>query len=142
MKQRLKNIYKKDGQDRLLPRLSLFLFDRARVVALLWVVLTVFGVASYASLLKREGFPSVNIPFSVVRGTYFVDDPAKVDAEVAKPIGEIALQDERVQMVRSSAQGSFYSVIIQYSSGTNADAVGKEIERRITDGANLPAQAS
>jgi len=142
MKQRLKKIYSKDGQDRLLPRLSLFLFDRARLVALLWVVLTVFGVVAYTNLLKREGFPSVNIPYSVVRGTYFVNDPAKVDAEVARPIGEIALKDERVQMVRSSAMGSFYTVVIQYGTNTNADAAGKEIEQRIQEEANLPREAT
>lgn len=137
-----KQVYNRDGQDRLLPRLSVFLFDRSRMVAIVWLILTVFGIASYATLLQREGFPSINIPFSTIQGTYFVDDPAKVDAEVAKPVSDIVLEDERVQMVRSSAQGAFYSVVIQYDENTNAEAVGKELEKRIKNAGVLPPQAT
>jgi multidrug efflux pump subunit AcrB len=103
-----------------LPKLSLFTFNHARTLALVWVALTIFGVFSYTTFLKREGFPSVEIPFSVINGTYFVNNPAKVDAQVAKPISDIVLKDERVSKVQANSRGTFYSVVVQYEEGTNA----------------------
>lgn len=143
MKNSLKKIYSKDGQDRLLPKFSLFMFDRYRVAAVLWLCLTIFGAVSYGWLLQREGFPSVNIPYSVFSGAYLVNDPAKVDEQVAKKIGEIILKDKRVKNVQSQAQGNFYSVIVQYDKeDTNANQAGKELERRIKDAGVLPPQAT
>ncbi len=92
MEKYLKNIYKNDGQDKLLPKLSLRVFNAPRKVALIWLCVTIFGIASYTTLLKREGFPSVDIPFTVVGGAYLVNDAAKVDQEVAKPISDIILE--------------------------------------------------
>jgi multidrug efflux pump subunit AcrB len=142
VKNALKKIYKKDGQDRLLPRFSLFVFDRSRTVAIIWLCLTVFGIFSYTTLLKREGFPSINIPYSVIGGAYFVNDPKKVDAEVTKPISDLVLEDERVKSVQASAQGMFYHVGVQYSEDTDANKAGQEIEQRIKDAGFLPEQAT
>ncbi|HEX9153672.1 MAG TPA: efflux RND transporter permease subunit [Candidatus Saccharimonadales bacterium] len=143
MKNPLKKVYRKDGQDRLLPRFSLFIFDRYRVAAMLWLGLTVFGIVSYTTLLKREGFPSINIPYTIVSGTYFANDPAKVDRQVAKPISDIILADSRVKTVQTNAQGKFYSVVVQYKEqSANATKIGKELEQRIKNADVLPAQAS
>lgn len=129
-------------ESRLLPRISLFMFDRSRTAALIWLVVTIFGVFSYTTLLKREGFPSVTIPFSVVNGAYLVNDPAKVDKEIAKPISDEILKDDRVSSVDSTAQGNFYTVVVQYKEGIDAQAAGKEIAGRIESSKVLPVQAS
>ncbi len=142
MKKLIKKMYQRDGQDRLLPRFSLFVFDRSRIAAILWLCLTVFGVVSYTSFLQREGFPSVNVPFSMVRGTYFVADPAKVDNDVAKVIGDIALQDKRAKMVQTQSQGSFYSVIVQYTQDTNAQQASKDLEQRVKAANVVPPAAT
>lgn len=140
-KKKQKKLYKDDGQDRLLPKLSLFIFDRPRLAAILWICVTIFGVFSYATLLKREGFPSVDIPYSIVRGSYFANDSAKVDQLVANPISDVALQDDRVKSVQANAASNQFYVVIQYQEGTNPDQTGQEIERRIKDDASLPSQA-
>ncbi|MGH9856916.1 MAG: hypothetical protein ACRD4B_03630, partial [Acidobacteriota bacterium] len=61
-------------KDKLLPRLTVQFFNRPRLTAILWLALAVFGIFSYTTLLKREGFPSVQIPVAVVTGTNFVND--------------------------------------------------------------------
>src|SRR5688572_12281052 len=137
-----KLLKKKTYDDKLLPKLSLFMFNHSRTVALVWLALTVFGIFSYTTFLKREGFPSVDVPFSVVNGTYFVNNPAKVDSDVAKPIGKIVLEDERVSVVRSTSHGNFYAVVIQYEEGTNAATAGNEIKSKIEDAGVLPKQAN
>jgi multidrug efflux pump subunit AcrB len=138
----LKKLYSKDGQDRLLPKFSLFIFDRSRTAAIIWLCLTVFGVLSYTMFLKREGFPSITIPFSVVTGTYFVDDAAKVDTTIAKPVSDIILRDNRVKSIKATSQAMFYSVVIQYEEGTDAEIAGKEIKQKINDANIMPKQAT
>jgi multidrug efflux pump subunit AcrB len=137
-----KPAYKNDGRDRLLPKYSLFIFDRSRTAAILWLALAVFGVLSYTTWLKRQGFPSVNIPYSVISGAYAVNDAAKVDSQVAKPIDDIVLKDSRVQTVQSHSLGTVYDVVIQYKEGTNAGVASKEIEQRIRAANVLPHEAT
>ncbi len=139
-----KKLYKGDGQDRLLPRLSVFIFNRSRTAAILWLCLTIFGVLCYTHLMRREGFPSINIPYSIVAGTYFVNDPAKVDQDVVKPISDIVLSEggSDVKSVQSHAQSAAYDVDIQYKENANIGAVSKRIEQKIKDAKVLPKQAS
>ncbi|HSX00213.1 MAG TPA: efflux RND transporter permease subunit [Patescibacteria group bacterium] len=139
---KLNKIYKNDGRDRLLPRYSLFIFDRSRTAAILWLFLAVFGVLSYTTWLKRAGFPSVNIPFSIISGSYVVKDSARVDHEVAQPIDEILLKDSRVKSVHSEAMSTRYVVQVQYKDGTDAIATGKQLQQRIIDAHVLPTQAT
>src|SRR4249920_3759456 len=82
----------KQPKDKLLAKLTLGFFDRPLLTGFIWISLVVFGLLSYTTLLKREGFPSVNIPVAIVNGTYFVNDPAKVDADAAKPVTDLALK--------------------------------------------------
>lgn len=138
---RLLRIYKKDGQDKLLPRMSLAIFDRSRTAAIIWLCLTVFGIFSYTTFLKREGFPSINMPYTMVSGTYFVDDAAKVDREVAEPLSELIAKDPRVKHVQTLSQSSFYNVTIQYDEGTDAEQASRDINQRIKDANVLPKGA-
>src|SRR5689334_11014845 len=96
-------MYANDGQDRLLPRLSLAVFNRSKTAAVFWLLLTIFGIVSYTTLLQREGFPSINIPFSIINGTYFVNDSGKVDSQVAGPISDIVLKDSHVKSVQATS---------------------------------------
>lgn len=138
----LKKIYKKDGRDRLLPRISLAVFDKSRTAAIIWLCLTVFGIFSYTTLLKREGFPSINVPYAVVSGTYFVNDPSKVDKEIAQPLGKLALQAEGVKDVATQSQGTFYAITVQYDEGTDLSRATKDLKQRIADSNTLPKGAS
>lgn len=142
MKKKLSSIYKRDGQDKVLPRLSLAIYNHARLAAILWICLTVFGVTAYTSLMKREGFPSISVPFTLVSGTYLVNDAAKVDREVARPISELILQDSRVKTVQANSRGMFYTIVTQYETGTDAVQAGRDLEKRIRDEGRIPAQAA
>lgn len=128
-------------KDRLLPKLTVAFFNRPLITALLWIVLTVFGALSYTTLLHREGFPSVTIPITFVSGTYFVNDPAKVDADVAKPIIELALKQKDISTVQSQSGSNFVSVQVQYKEGTDAKAAAVELEKSVKDSSSLPGEA-
>lgn len=130
-----------EPSDRLLPKLTLNLFGKPKLVALIWIVLVIFGVTSYTTLLRREGFPSINIPVAVVSGTYIVNDPTKVDHDVAKPISEIALKQDGVNNVQSQSSDNFVNITVMYKEGTDGKAATRKLEEAVKQQANLPATA-
>ncbi len=125
-------------KDKLLSRLSVFFFDRPRVTAFLWILLTLFGALSYGTFLRREGFPSVNFPLAFVNGTYFVNDPGKVDNDVARVISELAREQDGVTMVQTQSSANFFSVQISYDEDVNAAAATDELEERVRQSGRLP----
>lgn len=127
---------------KLLPRLSLFFFDKYRFTALLWVVVTAFGILSYTTFMQREGFPSINIPYSVITGTYLVNDAAKVDADVATKIGAIALKEPGAKTVSTTARANFFTVAVQFKDGTDAQAATAALESSVKQANVLPPQAT
>src|SRR5690606_32465509 len=108
---------------------------------LIWLVVTVFGLASYTTFLRREGFPSINIPLAFVGGTYFVNDPAKVDTEVAKPISDIALERDDVSAVQTQSGSNFFSVAVQFKEGADGKKSAGELEAAVKQANVLPSQA-
>lgn len=131
---------KKDAK--LLPKLSLFFFDRPRTTAVLCILLFAFGLLSYTTLLKREGFPTIDIPVASISGAYFVNDPQKVDQQVAKPISDTVLKVDGVKSVRSQSFANFYSIFVQFNEGVDATTTTKVIQDNVSSQVSLPTQAT
>ncbi len=131
-----------DTQAKLLPRITLAFFNRPRLVALLWLVITIFGVVSYTTLLKREGFPSVTIPIVIVSGTYAVNDAATVDKALAGPVVAIALKQPGVKTVTSESGANFFSATVQYGEKTNAATAKKSLQAALDHDSRIPDKAS
>lgn len=131
---------KSKHQHSLLQRFSLFFFDHWRISAIIWVAIVAFGVLSYSVLLQRQGFPSVNLPFSTVTGAYFVNDPAKVDADVTKPASEAIKKIDSVKTVSASSGANFVAIQIEYKEGTDAKAASATVQETV-EALNLPPSA-
>lgn len=125
---------------RFLPKLSLFFFDRPRFTAVLFLAIFVFGLLSYTTLLKREGFPSISFPVASISGTY-IGDAKSVDENVALPISKAALEQDGVSTVQSQAFDNFFNVFIQYEESVNAQEAAKELEQKLQDQKVIPPQA-
>jgi multidrug efflux pump subunit AcrB len=128
-------------EDKLLPKLSLLFFKHSRTAAMLWLALALFGVLSYTTFLKRDGFPSINIPVVMVTGSYAVNDPAKVDSDVAAPVSKLALEQDKANMVQATSEGNFFSAFVQYDESVNAKAAKAKLEAAVK-AANLPKGAN
>jgi len=133
-------VIEKKPKDRLLPKLTNFFFVRPRMTALIWVALVVFGALSYTTFLRREGFPSVNIPLTFVSGTY-ASDAANVDAQVTKPITDAALKQSGVSTVQGSSANNFFTIQIQYKEGVDAKTAAKQLEDTVAKSGVLPKTA-
>lgn len=109
---------------------------------LVWLSILVFGIASYTTLLKREGFPSINVPFSMVSGAYLVNDPAKVDNDVGKPLSNIITKLDGVKTVDSKSGANFYTVAIEYKEGTDPKAASAKVEEAVKAANVLPSETT
>lgn len=127
---------------KVLPRLTLSFFNRPRLTALLWIALTIFGVVSYTTLLKREGFPSVAIPIVIVNGTYAVNDVAKVDSELAGPVARIAMKQDGVKSVRTTSGPNFFTATIQYDESVNSTTAKDDLETAVNEEHDTPEGAT
>jgi multidrug efflux pump subunit AcrB len=127
--------------DKLLPRLTMFFFGRTVTTALLWFLVAAFGVLSYTTLLKREGFPSVTIPIVIVNGSYAVNDAAKVDDALARPLSDIALKQPGAKNVQVTTDTDFFTAVIQYNENTNAKTASRELEAAVKNAQVVPAGA-
>lgn len=130
-----------EPKDKLLPKLTLAFFKRPKKTALLWVVIVLFGALSYTTFLKREGFPSIDIPLVVVNGSYAVDDASKVDSELAKPLSEVALKQSDVSKVQTTSEGDFFSAMIQYKEDVDAQQASKDLEKAAKEAGAIPKGA-
>ena len=106
----------------------------------LWLVLIGFGLLSYLTLLPREGFPSVEVPVSVVAGGFFVDDQERVDDEVVLPIFEALVGRSEIQSVSSNARDNSFVVIVEFAEGFAA-ADGVELLQAEMAQLDLPPEA-
>lgn len=125
-----------------LQRLSLAFFKRPGRTALLWLIITLFGLLSYTTLLKREGFPAIETPFAIAQGTYLVGDSAKVDQDVAKPLSEFFMKQDGVKTVQTQSGPEFYTVLVSYNEGVNAETKSAELDKKVRDQKLLPEQAT
>ena len=130
------------SKPRLLQRLSLSSFNHPRRTALIWLVLAVFGATCYMTWLKREGFPSINTPFATATGSYLVNDPAKVDRDVAEPLSAFLLEQDEVKAVQTQSGANFYTGIVSFDEKVNANAESKRLGKQITEENLLPEQAT
>lgn len=141
---RLKLPFLKKKQEKLSPlqKFSLYFFQRPRKTALIFLVVVLFGLASYTTLLKREGFPSIETPVASGQGTYMVGDPAKVDNDVAKPLSEYLLEQDGVKAVTTSSLDNFYTAFISFDEGVDAAKRSSQLQTAVKDANILPDQAT
>lgn len=130
-----------EPKDKLLPKITLGFFKRPRKTALLWVVIVIFGALSYTTLLKREGFPSIQIPIVIVNGSYAVNDASKIDAELAQPLSEVALKQKGISKVQTSSEGDFFSATLQYEENIKSEDAKKDLEAAVKEAGVIPQGA-
>lgn len=122
-----------------LQRFTSYFFERKILTAVLATALVGYGALSYITLLKRDGFPSIEVPYAVAQGAYAVNDPAKVDEAVAKPLSNYLLTRPEVKSVKATSQANFLVVFIQYKEGTSSDKASIDISKSLRAKPILPS---
>ena len=125
-----------------MQKLSLWSYNNPRKTALIWLIIVLFGAVCYTTLLKREGFPAINTPFALGTGSYFVNDPAKVDSEVAQPLSDYLEKQNGVKSVQTQSFANFYTAIINYKDNVDSTTRSKELSKSIAANNVIPAKAT
>ena len=71
-------------------RFGIFFYDKWRYTSLLIAVVAGFGLVAYTTMMRREGFPSVEIPVGFVQVVSLGSDAKSNDQTFALPIIEAA----------------------------------------------------
>jgi multidrug efflux pump subunit AcrB len=113
---------------------------RWKVTMVVWGVVILVGAIAYGGGLAREGFPPVNLPIVVVDGTYFVDDPDAVDADLALPLKTAYADLDGVKEVQSFAQQNAFAVIVEFED-TFTSPEGAALLEAANPSIDLPSEA-
>lgn len=130
------------ANDKLLPKLTSFFFRRPRLTAGIWILLLGFGILSYTTLMRREGFPNITVPIAIIDGTSVSGKADQLDTQVTKPIAQAAVTQSEVSTVRSQTAGNFYNVVVQYKDGVDAKAATARLKAKIAQIKSLPLDVS
>jgi len=127
-----------NNQTGLLERFSLYFFDHVKVSVAVWIAILLGGLLSYATLLKREGFPPIQVPIAIVEGTYFVDDKVQVDDAISRPVAA-ALQDiPEIESARTTAAPNFFTAVVFFDESVEAEEGARRIDSAINQNVSLP----
>jgi len=125
----------------LLSRAVQFFASKTPLTLAIWACLVIFGTLSYLTLMPREGFPPVDAPFALASGTYFVDDPERVDRDIAQPLADAAAALPEVIAVSSTARANSFTVGVELDSAFTSVEGAAALEKAGL-AAGLPAEAN
>lgn len=132
----------KKQKDNILVKMTDFFFVRWKLTVMLWVFLLGFGALTYTTLIKREGFPPIQFPISVVTGTYFVGDKDQLDTDVTQPIYEVLSEVEGVSKVTTTANANFFTTVVNFDSDVDPATGAANVEEALQNTEKLPEEAN
>lgn len=100
----------------LITSIAVFAARRWKLTLAALVAVLVVGLTAFTAGLDREGFPPVSTPISIVAGSWFVDDAARVDAEVVATLVESFDSVDGVRGTRSTARASSFVVVVEFDA--------------------------
>lgn len=125
-----------------ITKLSLTFIRSHRITLLISFALVILGIVSYTTLLKREGFPQVEIPTVVVQTNYFINDAAKIDSSVTKSV-EAAIRDiPELETVYSTTTANTSTIRAQFQHGFATKEAVSLVRDEIQQDVTLPEGAT
>ncbi len=127
-------------------RLALFFVGHRKPTVLIYVLLVILGIASYTTFLKREGFPPIDVPVSVVSGRYFADDPNQVDKQILQPLDRALREGDNyidgITGVTTTAGDNFFNAFVEFDTDQSSESGTQLVKERLEQELELPDGAS
>ena len=123
-------------------RLSKLSLANRSVIALLTVVLALFGFVSVGQL-KQELFPSLEFPQAAIVTTYPGASPEVVDSQVSQPLESAVAKLDGIKTTSSTSQSGFSTVRVSFDYGTSSAKVSELLNNAVDSiKSSLPTTAS
>lgn len=127
----------------MLEKLSTLTLGRYRPSLLIWLLVLLIGTFSYTTLLDREGFPPVEVPFAVTSGTHFVDDAEAVDENVVATLTQEISSLDDVVHVQSTARPNSFTIVSEFAENMTSREGAERIQDALQSiDSQLPASAT
>jgi len=124
-----------------LHRLSKLSLANRSVVALITVIITVFGVLSLSSL-RQELFPSIEVPQAAIVTAYPGASPTVVDSQVSVPIENAVRTLDGVSSTSTTSQANISIVRVSFEYGTTTAQVKERLNGAVTGLSTLPTSVT
>jgi len=121
-----------------LHRLARLSLANRSVVALITVIIAVFGVISLSSL-RQELFPSIEVPQAAIVTVYPGASPSVVDTQVSKPIETAVRGLDGESSTGTTSQANMSIVRVSFVYGTTTAQVKERLNAAVTGLSGLPA---
>ena len=110
-----------------------------RLLVLLLIMITAFGLFSYFNLPRRL-FPEIKIPLVIVSTVFPGAGPSEVESLITDPLEDSLGSVENIKTFTSSSRDSVSVIQIEFNSGTDADKAAADV-KNVVDKVNLPDDA-
>ena len=118
-----------------LARLSL---ANRSVVALITIIIAIFGVISLSSL-RQELFPSIEVPQAAIVTAYPGASPTVVDSQVSRVIESAVRAQNGVSTTSTTSQANISIVRVSFDYGTTTAQVNERVQSALATVTGLPS---
>ena len=119
-------------------RLAKLSLANRSVVALITVIIAIFGVISLGSL-RQELFPSIEVPQAAIVTTYPGANPKVVDEQVSRPIETAVSTLDGVSSTSTTSQANISIVRVTFDYGTTTADVKQRLTSAIAGLTTIPS---
>jgi len=119
-------------------RLAKLSLANRSVVALITIIIAIFGVVSLTSL-RQELFPSIEVPQAAVVTTYPGASPSVVDSQVSQPVENALRTADGVSSTSTTSQANISIVRVSFDYGTTTAQVNERINSALATVTGLPS---
>ena len=124
-----------------LHKLSKFSLANRSVVALVTVIIAIFGFVTLGSL-KQELIPSFETPQAAIVTTYIGASPEVIDSQVSQPIEEAVRALDGLVSSSSTSQSNISIVRVEFDYGTKTSKVKEDLNAALASiSSTLPSEA-
>lgn len=121
------------NNDNFIAKFSSGFLKKSRATFLIFFGVLALGYFSYSTLLTREGFPSIDVPFAIIQVPYFVNDKEQVDNNVTKPIEDKISELSNIKSIDSSTTENFSLIFTEFDGGITSQEGTDMIKEKIAD---------
>jgi multidrug efflux pump subunit AcrB len=126
-----KKIQNKQRKLTIWQKVGMFFYSRKTLTITLWLVLVGYGAFSYTSWMRREGFPSVEVPVGVVQVVAFGPTAADVDGQFTKPLTDALSSRQKVKSSSATTTDQGATVAITFVEGTDVNQELNELKAEL-----------
>lgn len=129
-------------KDNIIAKFSLFFATNIRITILILIFISLLGFVVFSSLLKREGFPTIDVPAIIIQANYFVNDQDKFNEEVTKKIESSLEGINDIKKVDSVTNDNFATIYVLFPEGYDTAEGKKLIEQELSSVSDFPETAT